>query len=130
MQIRICMYFNCFANLILDSEIDTEEMVSAEDNSILTPPTEELVEQIMENIWKYNDCYSVSNVVWSGSCYSMFRYPMLLASTSMVHTRGVWLQDSSFIQCQCCYETIPAYTDSDELFRYVAHCRLELWRYM
>ena len=28
-----------------------------------SPPSEELVDRIMEEIWQFNDCYSVSHVV-------------------------------------------------------------------
>lgn len=38
-------------------------MEEEEDDSSMLLPSEDLIEKIMENMWRFNDWYSVSNVV-------------------------------------------------------------------
>ncbi len=45
-------------------DVETERNTSANEEEFPpSPPSEELVLRVMEEMWRFNDCYSVSNVV-------------------------------------------------------------------
>ena len=46
-----------------EPEIESEREVTIDETPPSSPPTEELVLLVMDNIWRFNDCYSIFNVV-------------------------------------------------------------------